>query len=374
MSHSTTVSDGRKTASATEGLSVCRERPLWRSVYHDVAPILCSRNATEGVPYRHRCGLPQIVAATVVCLSLAPVSFAAGPNPTKPASKGTAPSKAEPPVAAMVGDEPVYVAEVDDILAGAHQTKDAAADLRGPAQEQAINRRLVAQYLTKEGYAIDEGETAELLKELKRKLEVQQISFDDFLERHAFSELMVRRRLQWDAMWAQFLKNSATDEALEEYFQLHRRDFDGTQLRVGHILWPVKPADDAEKLAAAIKVAEEVRSQIVSKQMTFAAAAKKYSSGPSRRNGGDLGFISRHDLMSEAFSRAAFDLQPNEVSKPVVDQFGVHLIACTDVKPGEHTWRDARRELFAAFSVDRFLELAGAQRKHVDVQIIDGVR
>lgn len=299
-------------------------------------------------------------------------SHAAGPSATAKTSE-----QLEPPVAAVVGDEPVYEAEVDDILAGAAKSgghADAASESRRPALEQAINRRLVAQYFAKQGYAIDEEETQELLDELKRKLQVQKITFEEFLHRHGFNELMVRRRLQWDAMWAQFLKNEATDEALAQFFQSHRREYDGTELRVSHILWPVKPADDPEKLGGAKKEADDVRSRIEAGTLSFAEAAKKRSAGPSRRNGGDLGFIPLHGVMSEAFSRAAFKLKKGDVSQPIIDPFGVHLIACTDEKPGDRTWRDARRELFAAFTREKFLELAAAQRKRVKVKIIADAR
>ncbi|HVW38437.1 MAG TPA: peptidylprolyl isomerase, partial [Pirellulales bacterium] len=212
----------------------------------------------------------------------------------------------------------------------------------------------------------------DLVKELKRKLDVQGITFEEFLAKHGFNELMVRRRLTWDAMWASYLANEAGDKGLADFFERHRSDYDGRELRVSHILWQVKAADGADKVAAAVKEAEEVRSRIVAGKLSFAQAAEKYSDGPSGRHEGDLGFIPRHDRMTEAFSRAAFDLNVGEVSKPVVDQFGVHLIQCTDVKPGDKTWQDVRRELLEAFVRERFVELADKQRKKVTVKILDG--
>lgn len=316
-------------------------------------------------------------ASLVLCVVLAAPAFTVEPKPGRRAAaqpataaqRQTAP--VEPLVAAKVGDEAVYVAEVDDILAGAKKTTpdDKSDALRELALQQAINRRLAAQRLATEGYAVDEQETKTLLDELKRKLEAQKLTFEEFLQRHGFNELIVRRRLQWDVMWAQFLNNSATDEALEKFFDAHRRQFDGTELRVSHILWPVKAAD-AAGLALAVKQAEKVRASLMDGKLTFADAAGRFSAGPSRRHGGDLGFIPAHDLMSEPFSRAAFQLQPGEVSEPVADQFGVHLITRTGEKPGTGAWRDARRELVAAFGREKFLELADAQRKRVEVTVV----
>lgn len=310
------------------------------------------------------CHRPRF-ASLALCVALAGPVFTAEPKPGRVAA-----APLDLPVAAKVGDEAVYVAEVDDILAEARKiTPDDKSDaLRELALQQAINRRLAAQRLAADGYAVDEHEAKALLDELKRKLEAQKLTFDEFLQRHGFNELIVRRRLQWDVMWAQFLNNSATDEALEKFFDAHRREFDGTELRVSHILWPVKAAD-AAGLAMAVKQAEKVRASLRDGKLTFADAARRFSAGPSRRHGGDLGFIPAHDLMSEAFSRAAFQLKTGEVSEPVVDSFGVHLITCTAEKPGPRTWQDCRRELVAAFAREKFLELADGQRKRVEVKI-----
>lgn len=310
------------------------------------------------------CHRPRF-ASLALCVALAGPVFTAEPKPGRVAA-----APLDLPVAAKVGDEAVYVAEVDDILAEARKiTPDDKSDaLRELALQQAINRRLAAQRLAADGYAVDEHEAKALLDELKRKLEAQKLTFDEFLQRHGFNELIVRRRLQWDVMWAQFLNNSATDEALEKFFDAHRREFDGTELRVSHILWPVKAAD-AAGLAMAVKQAEKVRASLRDGKLTFADAARRFSAGPSRRHGGDLGFIPAHDLMSEAFSRAAFQLKTGEVSEPVVDSFGVHLITCTAEKPGPRTWQDCRRELVAAFAREKFLELADGQRKRVEVKV-----
>jgi peptidyl-prolyl cis-trans isomerase C len=58
----------------------------------------------------------------------------------------------------------------------------------------------------------------------------------------------------------------------------------------------------------------------------FADVARKKSTGPSGRNGGDLGFFTSEQMVP-AFSKAAFALKPGEVtSEPVQTQFGWHVI------------------------------------------------
>ena len=271
--------------------------------------------------------------------------------------------------AATVGDEPIYAAEIDELLADAPSARGAEGEalkrFKAEALEQLINRRLAYRSLVKLGFHPTDDEVDELLDDLKARLAAQQLEFATFLDRHTLTEPLVRRRLAWDFAWTRYQEQTLTDEALEKYFDAHRRDFDGTQLRVSHILLKVEPPADR---AAKIAEAEKLRKEIISGKLSFAAAAEKYSAGPSRRQGGDLGFIPRHDQMAEAFSAAAFRLQKGAISPPVVTPFGVHLIACTDVKPGRETWQSRRRALAESLSRERFLKLADDARPQAAVE------
>lgn len=58
----------------------------------------------------------------------------------------------------------------------------------------------------------------------------------------------------------------------------------------------------------------------------FAEIARRRSTGPGSREGGDLGFFKRGDMIPE-FAAAAFAMQPGQVSEaPVRTQFGWHVI------------------------------------------------
>lgn len=314
---------------------------------------------------------PRSLAVALICFAW--LVFAGN----RPSILGDDSKKSEPLIAAKVGDEPVYVAEIDDLLARTRADRggetDAPPELRAEALEQAIHRRLVAQLLAKQGYAVSNDDTDGLMDDLQRRLEAQNLSLDDFLQRHSFSPEILRRQLSWELMWGRYLENELTDAALEKYFEAHRRDYDGTELRVSHILFRVKDPMAKDAVAEAERQAAQVRQQIAGGKLTFADAAAKYSFGPSRRHEGDLGFIPRYNRMTETFSHAAFQLQPDEISGPVTDQFGVHLILCTAEKPGAKTWQDARRALAEAWTSQRFLELAEKQRTQTRVEYTDAL-
>jgi len=77
--------------------------------------------------------------------------------------------------------------------------------------------------------------------------------------------------------------------------------------------------------------ANQLKSKIDAKEITFEEAAKEFSQCPSKANGGDLGYFPKGVMVKE-FEVAAFQLPVGEVSAPVQTQFGWHLIKVLDRK------------------------------------------
>jgi peptidyl-prolyl cis-trans isomerase C len=88
-----------------------------------------------------------------------------------------------------------------------------------------------------------------------------------------------------------------------------------TKVRASHIL--------VEKQSQALKVFEELKAGADFKEL-----AKKYSTCPSGKKGGDLGQFGRGQMVRE-FEQAAFALKTGQVSEPVKTQFGYHIIKRT---------------------------------------------
>lgn len=106
-----------------------------------------------------------------------------------------------------------------------------------------------------------------------------------------------------------------TEEALRARYQ---REAAGRpqeeEIRASHILLPT----EAEARAALAELRRP--------GADFAEVARRRSTDPGGRNGGDLGFFKRGDMIAE-FEQAAFALQPGQISaNPVRTQFGWHVI------------------------------------------------
>ena len=79
-----------------------------------------------------------------------------------------------------------------------------------------------------------------------------------------------------------------------------------------------------EKQSQALKILEELKGGA-----RFEDLARKYSTCPSRKRGGNLGPFGRGQMV-KPFETAAFDLNVGETTKePVRTQFGYHIIKRT---------------------------------------------
>ncbi len=269
-------------------------------------------------------------------------------------------------VAATVGGKTIDTAEVNRLvkqtLRGRPASKAALPGLEAQALETLINRRCVEALLDKQKITATEDEIDKSLVERQKSLRKRDSDLADVRGRMGMTEEAFRGEVKWELRWAKFVHKALTDKSLEAYFDVHRNEYDGTELRIAHIVLRPDGALDPEETDRLMQQAERIANEIVGELTTFEEAAKKYSSGPSRQNGGDIGFITRNGVMPEEFSAAAFKLKKGELSKPVQSHLGVHLIACTDVKPGKKTWRDVRREIVPAATQEMFKQLAASMR------------
>jgi len=116
-----------------------------------------------------------------------------------------------------------------------------------------------------------------------------------------------------------------TPKEIKDFFQKNNREF-----RVRHILISVKnPADNAEKDAARAK-AESIHARLDTQE--FAQMAKQYSDDVSKTEGGLLPYFT-YDDMPEPFSNTTSSLKNGEYSKPVLTNFGFHIIKLEEIKP-----------------------------------------
>jgi peptidyl-prolyl cis-trans isomerase D len=116
------------------------------------------------------------------------------------------------------------------------------------------------------------------------------------------------------------------DQQVLQYYQGHQKDYQvPEEVKVRHILIKVDAGADPKVDAVAKQKAEDLLKQIKG-GADFAALAKANSDDPgSKEQGGELGMIQR-GVTVPAFEKAAFGLEPGQISDVIKTQFGYHII------------------------------------------------
>ncbi len=307
--------------------------------------------------------MPRCCAALALACSL----WAAGRLAL--AEEEQAKEPALPPVSAMVNGEPVFVAEVEASLQKIAKPRNIAPQAmtkaRAEVLRQLINQHLALAALKRDGSYFTESEIDKDLVKTRQLAQSQKQTLEQFAARRGITIDTLRNELAWQRAWTKYLDQHLADE-LEVYFNAHHKDLDGTLVRASHILLRAEKA--GETTAQQVERAEKLREEITSGKISFEDAAKKYSAGPSRQNGGDIGFFPRYGVMVDDFSKAAFGLEKGEISQPITTPFGTHLIQVTDIRPGNKQWTQVVDQIKSAASHDLFERIAKAERETAKIE------
>lgn len=263
-----------------------------------------------------------------------------------------------------------------------------------PAEEREIARKEILNHLV-ENFIIDQylnalkmtaepAEVDKLIGELKGELAKGKVDYAKQLEQMMLTEAEFRVEVAAQMKWDKFLKQQGTDAELKKLFDASPDVFDGSMVRARHILMTpgtdAAKAEEAKKTLAAIKqtveaeakktadatpgdalVKETARQKRVDE--LFSAYAQKYSTCPSKKNGGDLNYFPRVGAMVEPFAKSAFALQPYGMSDVVTTEFGLHLIMCTAKKAGTpRKFEEVKEDVRGVYAV-RLREAVVSQMK-----------
>lgn len=159
-----------------------------------------------------------------------------------------------------------------------------------------VRRWVDTQVLHQEAVRRGLGDDEQVRRRL-RDLERQYLA-DQFV----FTELRKRTRV--------------TDEEIESYFAAHEREY-LNEYRVSQIL------------LGAPEEARQALAQLRTK--SFESVADRLSIDPAARRGGDLGYLTKGNMMPE-LEAIVFSMKPGDVSGVVKSDFGYHIFKLVDVR------------------------------------------
>lgn len=111
--------------------------------------------------------------------------------------------------------------------------------------------------------------------------------------------------------------------------------------------------DELDKLAK-VK-AQEVLDEVKQAEVSFDTLARMYSEDGSALTGGDMGYIQEGET-TDLIDKAAFSLQPGEISDLLRSQQGYHIITVEDIKEEEGEKQVKVRYIFIAADIDKLLD------------------
>ena len=293
--------------------------------------------------------LPLALAAALLCTtSLCAGAYAQTPKPAPAPAATPAPA----PGPAMKGG-PAPSAAAPSAAAPSAAAPSTAAQA-APAEAVAKPDPVVARVGTEEIHLSDMAEAAQTLPEEVRGMPpavLYPMLLDQMIDRKALVLAAKKEGLDKDPAvqraiahaTEQALQNAiltrdigpqVTDAAIKARYEATVANKPGEEeVHAAHILVPDEAA--ANKVIAELKAGGD-----------FTALAKKYSTDPAAKQGGDLGFFKKGDMVPE-FAAAAFALKPGEYTQtPVHTQFGWHIIKSEEKRAAPApTFEQARDEI-----------------------------
>ena len=236
----------------------------------------------------------------------------------------------EDKVLAIVDGREVKVSDVHSLMQNLGQN---AAQFQGPEGEAHLLNEIVAQELlyseAVEKDLAKEDEFQKVLKQMEKSLLIQ----------YAANELMTSVKVD--------------DAEAKAFFDSNPDLFKAeVAAKAKHIL--VEDEETANKALAAIKGG-----------MSFADAAKEYSTCPSKEQGGELGEFTRGRMVPE-FEEAAFNMTPGEISEPVKTQFGYHVIELDSItNPEEVSFDDVKDQVMQQVTTTKQNEAYAAKQEEL---------
>ncbi len=263
------------------------------------------------------------------------------------------------PVVLKVNGEPVYAAEIS--MAMGNLASQAQRMGQKPDQDQLIqmatgrvvDSKLLAQEAKRQGLKPDEKRIQQSLSQIEQQaggmdafastlasggMTVEQ--FTDMLREMDLAQELVNQKIKPGVTVSEADARKWYDEhpsAFERPEQVHAR----------HILIKVAPDADEASKKAALEKAAQARARAL-KGEDFAALAKELSEGPSAKNGGDLGFFGRKQMV-KPFADAAFALEPGQISEVVETRFGYHVIKVEEKRPASKQSFDEVKDRLTGF-------------------------
>jgi peptidyl-prolyl cis-trans isomerase SurA len=293
-------------------------------------------------------------------------------------------------IAVLVNDEPITtydLAKEQEALksgmadASSLATPSAMAQLRQAALDSLVNKKLIAQKVKELDIKVSDEEVRQAIEDVKKTnniteenlraaLAARGISFDEYkaqlkeqLERLRLISLEVRSKIQ------------VSKKEIQDYYAAHAGSFQVDEAFHARQIFFSIPAGATEDQQKMIKEKAEKVLLEAKAGADFAELAKKYSDDPSAKEGGDLGFLKKGELLPE-FENALTTMKAGDVSGLIRTAAGIHIIKLEELRAGKQqnvdaAMREVEDLLYKQKSEERFSQWLDGLRKNASIEMIE---
>jgi len=162
------------------------------------------------------------------------------------------------------------------------------------------------------------------------------------------------------------------DADLRAYYDKNKARYTTNEQRHAHHILVAVSARQND--AAALKKARELYAQLKAGANFEQLARQNSDDAGSAAQGGDLGFSERASFDSDKpFGDALFSMQAGEISQPVKDDFGYHIIRLDGIEPPKgKTFEEARADIEAQLKHDRAADKFGDLQEKIQSALDTG--
>ncbi|HZX36448.1 MAG TPA: peptidyl-prolyl cis-trans isomerase [Thermodesulfobacteriota bacterium] len=241
-------------------------------------------------------------------------------------------------IVAVVNSEIITLSELNAataIVMGGLKGKisaDASAEDKSRILDRLIEKALMKQSAEKAGIEVSEKEIDNAVEDIKKENSMTQDSLLVALANNGLTYASYREQMREEIRQVKFMDRqfrsgiNITDEDVTNYYKQNLKDFYGEpSLRIKVILI----ANDEHKEERLNAVIEGIKNGI-----EFSTLAGEYSSSPSAKHGGDIGYVKKDEL-DPGLREIAEALAPGEISPSIETPNGTYFLQLVEKKEGE---------------------------------------
>ena len=223
------------------------------------------------------------------------------------------------------------VAQYRTTYAGA-QYEEKAKEARQEFLNKVIDDKLILSEAKRKLVIVNDPEVDEMMSEVRNKFPSREV-FLNAIEEQGLTEKKLWGRFR-DQLMTQKLVNyevrskvSVSPGEVNEYYKGHSQEFvQGDRVRLQHILIRLSTHSEEEAKTLAFSLASQIK-----EGKSFEELAKSYSEGAEAKEGGDMGWVEKGQLMGE-IDEKVFDLKEGQVTEPIQSSLGYHLFKIVERK------------------------------------------